>query len=389
MKIPFNKPLVLGNEIEYLKQVIEKDRFPERREFSNKCAQLLEKEISNKKVIMTPSCTSALEMCALLCNIKPGDEVIMPSFTHPGTANPFVRAGAEIVWCDIKEDTKNIDENKIKSLITSKTKAIIVVHYGGVICRIDEISSICKKNNLFLIEDAAMSIRSRFKDQPAGSFGDLAVISFHKTKNVQCGEGGALLINNQDMIEKAEFLRDYGTNRIHFKKGLVERYTWIEKSSNFSMSELQAAFLYPQLLELERINENRLRTWKLYYELLSAFLPEKILHCIPEKVKHNAHLFYIILESEKQRKVLIEYLNFAGIQAVFHYVPLHSAPIWKGKYDDINLPATYKVSETILRLPMYYNMKKEEVEYVVLMLRKKLFPLVIPAEVGIREHKKR
>ena len=374
MKIPFNKPLILGNETEYLKQAIDNNCFSGKRVLSNKCAQLLEKETSCKKVIMTPSCTSALEMCVLLCNIKPGDEVIMPSFTHPGTANPFVRAGAEIVWCDIKEDTKNIDENKIEPLITDKTKAIVAVHYGGVICRMDRISSICKKNHLFLIEDAAMSIGSRFKDQPAGSFGDLAVISFHKTKNVQCGEGGALLINDQNMIERAEILRDYGTNRIHFEKGLVEKYTWIEKSSNFSMSELQAAFLYPQLLELKRINENRLQTWKLYYELLSVFLDKKCLPCIPKDIKYNAHLFHIMLNSEMQIKKMIEYLNFAGIQAVFHYVPLHSAPIWKGKYDDIDLPMTDKVSKTLIRLPMYYNMKKEEVKYVVQVLQKRLFP---------------
>jgi len=372
MKIPFNKPLVLGRETEYLKQAIDKNILSERGEFSNKCAQLLEKETSSNKVIMTPSCTSALEMCALLCNIKPGDEIIMPSFTHPGTANPFVRVGAKIVWCDIKEDTKNIDENKIEPLITSNTKAIVAVHYGGVICRMDKIASICKKNNLFLIEDAAMSIGSRSKDKPAGSFGDLAVISFHKTKNIQCGEGGALLINDQNMIERAEFLQDYGTNRIHFEKGLIEKYTWVEKSSNFSMSELQATFLYPQLLELNRINENRLRTWKLYYEFLSSFLDEKFLPCIPKDVEHNAHLFYIMLKNEEQRKELIIHLKSAEIQAVFHYVPLHSAHIWKEKYDDICLPVTDKVSETILRLPMYYNMKKEEVEYVVLMLRKKL-----------------
>ncbi len=370
MRIPFNKPLVLESEIKYLKQTIEKDRFSGKGKFTSKCADLIEKETSCEKVIMTSSCTSALEMCVLLCNIKPGDEIIMPSFTHPGTANPFIRTDAEIVWCDIKEDTKNIDENKIEPLITNKTKAVVAVHYGGVICRMDKISSICKKNHLFLIEDSAMSIGSSFKDQPAGSFGDLAVISFHKTKNVQCGEGGALLINNQNMIERAEILRDYGTNRIHFEKGLIEKYTWLEKSSNFLMSELQAAFLYPQLLELKRINENRLESLKLYYKLLSVFLDEKCLPCIPKDVEHNAHLFYIILESEKQRKELIEYLNSAGIQAVFHYVPLHSAPIWKGKYDDIDLPITNKVSETLLRLPMYYNMKKEEVEYVVKGIKK-------------------
>ena len=368
MKIPFNKPLVLGSEIEYLKQAIDKNRFSGKGEFTSKCAELIEKETSCEKAIMTPSCTSALEMCTLLCHIKSGDEVIMPSFTHPGTANPFVRQGAEIIWCDIKEDTKNIDENKIEPLITDKTKAVVAVHYGGVICRMDKIAAICKRNDLFLIEDAAMSIGSRFKDNHAGSFGDLEVISFHKTKNVQCREGGALLINNQNMIERAEFLRDNGTNRIHFEKGLIEKYTWVEKSSNFSMSELQAAFLYSQLKNLSKVNEKRNLLFKRYLKNLSDIIENNKLPVIPNGCSSNGHCFYIHTKNERQRKELIDYLKQKGIQAVFHYVPLHSAPIWKGKYDDINLPVTDKVSETLLRLPMYYSLTIQEVDFTCLKI---------------------
>ncbi len=363
MKIPFNKPLVLGSETEYLKQAIDRNHFSGKGEFTSKCAELIEKETSCQKDIMTPSCTSALEMCALLCNIKSGDEVIMPSFTHPGTANPFVRAGAEIVWCDIKENTKNIDENKIEPLITDKTKAVVAVHYGGVICRMDKIATICKRNDLFLIEDAAMSIGSRFKDQPAGSFGDLAVISFHKTKNVQCGEGGALLINKKEMIERAEFLRDYGTNRIFFEKGLIEKYTWVEKSSNFSMSELQAAFLYAQFKNLSKVNEKRNLLFNRYLKNLSGIIENNRLPVIPNGCLSNGHCFYIHTKNERQRKELIDYLKQQGIQAVFHYQPLHKAAFWQDKYNHVDLPTTDFICDIILRLPMFYSLTIQEVDF--------------------------
>ncbi len=364
MKIPFNKPLILGNEQEFINQVFQNDRFSGNGKFTKKNNSILEDKTGCKKAILTSSCTDALEMSALLADIGLGDEIIMPSYTFVSTASAFVLRRASIVWCDIREDTKNIDETKIEKLITEKTKAIVVVHYAGVACEIDAIKSICKEHNLILIEDAAQAIDCSYKGKPLGSIGDLAAMSFHETKNIQCGEGGALLVNNPKMVERAEFIRDKGTNRAHFNKGIVDKYTWVELGSSFLMSELQAAFLHPQLIESVKVNNNRLESWNYYYKLLSEFIPEECLPIIPEGCKHNAHMFYLMCESLEQRADLIEYLKENGISAIFHYVPLHEAPYWKGKYDEINLPVTDNVSDTLLRLPMYYGMTKTEIEFV-------------------------
>ena len=365
MKIPFNKPLILGNEIDYLKKVINSKSLSGDGKFTQKCNKLIEEKADCMKAIMTPSCTDALEMSALLCNIQSGDEVIMPSYSLVSTASAFVRHNAEIVWCDVREDTKNIDETKIELLFSNKTKAIVVVHYAGISSEMDKILEICKNNNLFLIEDSAHAIDCFYKGKPLGNFGDFAAISFHQTKNIQCGEGGALLVNNPNMIERAEFIRDRGTNRIHFNRGIIDEYEWVEMGSNFLMSELQAAFLYPQLLELQKITQNRLKSWNTYYQLLSEFLSKDKLPKIPLDVKHNGHLFYIILSSIEQRKKITKFLQTKGISAHFHYLPLHKAPFWKGKYNHLELPVTDNVSDTLLRLPLYFNMSKEEIEYVV------------------------
>ncbi len=279
--IPFNKPLIIGKEQEYLNKVMENNKFSGNGEFTQKCSEILELKIGCAKAIMTSSCTDALEMAGLLCNLQHGDEVILPSFTFVTTASAFALRGAELVWCDIRADTKNIDETKIESLISSKTKAVVVVHYAGVACEMDTIVDICKRNNLFLIEDAAQAIDCFYKGEPLGGFGDLGALSFHETKNIQCGEGGALLVNNPDMVERAQFIRDKGTNRIHFNQGIVDKYTWVELGSSFLLSELQAAFLYPQLLETREITCNRLNTWNLYYRLLQEHLSEKRLPINP------------------------------------------------------------------------------------------------------------
>jgi dTDP-4-amino-4,6-dideoxygalactose transaminase len=364
MKIPFNKPLILNNEPDYIKKVLENNQFSGNGEFSKKCNSTLEKKTGCRKAIVTSSCTDALEMTALLADIQPGDEVIMPSFTFVTTASAFELRKANIVWCDIRPDTKNIDEKKIEALITSRTKALVVVHYAGVACEMDLITSICKKHNLILIEDDAQGIDSSYKGNPLGSFGDMAALSFHETKNIQCGEGGALLVNNSELVERAEFIRDKGTDRIHFNKGLVDKYTWVELGSSFLMSELQAAFLYPQLDNSIMVNQDRLKSWDLYYKCLSEIIPAEKLPVIPGHCIHNAHMFYLICENFEERSSLIDFLNSNGIGAIFHYVPLHKAPYWKGKYDDLKLDITDKVSQTLLRLPMFYRLKETEIEYV-------------------------
>ena len=365
MRIPFNIPCVWGDEQKYLEKVISNRKFSGRGEFCKKCVKLIGKISLAKKVFMTSSCTAALEMCAILLHLQPGDEIIMPSFTHIASANPLVRNGAKIVWCDIRNDTKNIDEKQLEKLITNKTKAVVVVHYGGFSCEMDKIIAICKKHNILLIEDAAMAIGTKYRDKPFGSFGDLAVISFHETKNIQCGEGGALLVNNPDMIEEATFLYDKGTNREEFEKGESDHYTWISSSSNFLMSELQAAFLYTQLLHLTEITRERLNNWNLYYKLFSRFLPSESLPPTSSYMQSNSHIFYIMLSNSKERKLLIQYLEKQGILSVFHYIPLHSAPFWQGKYADTKLPVTDIVNKTILRLPLFFGLTPDDITEIV------------------------
>ncbi|MGD2091640.1 MAG: dTDP-4-amino-4,6-dideoxygalactose transaminase [Candidatus Aminicenantes bacterium] len=363
--IPFNKPLITGKERDYLKKVIECGRFSGSGEFSQACTEIIQQKIGCAKAIMTPSATAALEMAGLLCRLQPGDEVIMPSFTFVTTASAFAQRGVEIVWCDIREDTKNIDETKIEPLITPRTRAVVVVHYAGIACQMDVIVDICRRHRLFLVEDAAHAIDSSFRGKPLGSFGDLAALSFHETKNIQCGEGGALLVNNPAMTERAQFIRDKGTNRIHFNRGLVDQYTWVEMGSSFLMSELQAAFLYPQLMESGKINQNRLKTWNLYYRLLVPELPGERLPVIPPLVQHNGHMFYLMTNHRGQRQKMIRFLNDNGIMAIFHYVPLHLAPYWRGKYRNLSLPVTRRVSDGLVRLPLYSGLRDDEVEYVV------------------------
>ena len=318
---------------------------------------------------MTSSCSGALEIAALICDFQPEDEVIIPSFSYVSTASAFAERKAKIVWCEIREDTKNIDETKIENLITTKTKAVVAVHYGGISCEIEKIRAICDRHKIFLIEDAAHSLGSFYRGKPLGSFGDLAVISFHETKNIQCGEGGVLLVNNRNLLEKADFISHLGTNRTLFNRKIVEKWRWHCLGKNYKMSELNAAFLFAQLMEIEEINRQRLQNWQLYFRLLSKFLSADKLPIIPKNVEPNAHTFYILTASYEQRKKFIRFLNKKGIQAVFHYQPLHRAPFWKGKYDEIRLPVTEKIADTILRLPLFHEIKKEEIEYIAENIR--------------------
>jgi dTDP-4-amino-4,6-dideoxygalactose transaminase len=366
MKIPFNLPLRLGTEIKYLQDAVERQKFSAKGYYGKLCSQKLQNIFSlTCKVYLTSSCTAAMEMAVLLLEIKPDDEVIMPSFTHVGTANPFLRAGAKIVWCDIDARCMSIDPHKIEELITSRTKAIIAVHYAGIPCKIDEIRNICNKHNLFLVEDCAMSIGSSYKDKSVGTFGNLAVVSFHETKNIHCGEGGAIIINNENMLERAEILMNCGTNKNQFESGKTDHYSWISNSSNFKMSELQAAFLFPQLQELQKINSKRIDTWNFYYNSLSGIISKENLPSAPKFSKHNGHLFYIHTGSRIERNELISFLKKNEIEAVFHYIPLHNAPIWNKS--EITLPITEKAAGTILRMPLYYDLS---IDSIVLIAEK-------------------
>jgi len=366
MKIPFNLPLRLGTEIQYLQEVIKRQKFSAEGYYSKLAAQKLQKIFSpTSRVHLTSSCTTAMEMAALLLDIKPDDEIIMPSFTHVGTANPFLRAGAEIVWCEIDARCMSIDPDKIEALITSRTKAIVAVHYAGIPCKIDEIRNICKNNGIYFIEDCAMAIGSTYKDRSVGTFGDLAVISFHETKNIHCGEGGAIVINNENMLDRSEILMNCGTNKNQFESGKTDHYSWISKSSNFKMSELQAAFLFPQLLELQKINNKRIDNWNSYYNSFSGIIPKDNLPFAPEFSKHNGHLFYIHTSSRRERDELIAFFKKNEIEAVFHYIPLHNAPIWDNS--GVTLPITEHAAGTILRMPLYYDLS---IDNIVLIAEK-------------------
>lgn len=367
--INFNVPPYVGKEQEYIKQVIENNKkLSGDGVFTKKCNNWIESKFNTPKALLTTSCTHALEMAAILCDIKPGDEVIVPSYTFVSSVNAFVLRGATIIFVDIRPDTMNIDENLIEEAITNKTKAIVPVHYAGVSCEMDKIMEIAKKYNLYVIEDAAQGVMSTYKGQALGTIGDFGCFSFHETKNYTSGEGGALLIKNEDLIERAEIIREKGTNRSKFLRGQVDKYSWVDLGSSYLPSELNAAYLYAQLEEAEKINENRLDTWNLYYEKLKRLRDKGLIELpfIPEGCLHNAHMFYIKCKDIEDRTRLVEHLKLNGIYAVFHYIPLHTAEAGL-KYSKFHGEDFYttKESERLLRLPMYYNLEKENVEYIV------------------------
>lgn len=366
--ISFNVPPYIGKEDKYIKQAIDSRKICGDGQFTKKCNEKFEKITGAKKVLMTTSGTSALEMAALLADIKPGDEVIMPSYTFVSTANAFVLRGATIVFVDIRPDTMNIDENLIEDAITEKTKAIVPVHYGGVACEMDTICDIAKRHNLVVVEDAAQGVMSFYKGRALGSIGDFGCYSFHETKNYSMGEGGAVLINHEKNVERAEIIREKGTNRTKFFRGQVDKYTWVDLGSSYLQSELNCAYLYAQIENPDIINNDRLQSWNTYYELLTP-LKEKgciDLPVVPEGCIHNAHMFYIKTKDLEERSKLIAFLKENGIGAVFHYIPLHSSPAGQqfGRFHGEDKYTT-KESERLLRLPMYYGLEKKDIEYVV------------------------
>ncbi len=368
-KIPFNVPLVLNTEIKNLASVISIGKFSGDGEFTKKCNVWLESNTKSKKVLLTTSCTHALEMAATLINIKPGDEVIMPSYTFVSTANAFILRGAKVVFVDIRPDTMNIDETKIVDAITNKTKAIIVVHYAGIACEMDSIMEIAKINKLYVIEDAAQGLMSTYKGRALGSIGHLGCLSFHETKNYQCGEAGAIIINDEEFIDRAEIIREKGTNRSLFLKGMLDKYRWVDIGSSYLPSELNAAFLYAQLKEANKVNKKRILLWEEYLIQLKDIV-EIELPSIPGDLKHNGHMFFIKLENVKKRQEMIDFLNRNGIQSVFHYIPLHESKEC-GKYNEFNGEDQYtsKESQRILRLPMYYDLNISSIQYICKTIR--------------------
>ena len=368
-RISFNKSFLAGNELKYIEQAVLSGQIKGDGPFTKKCNAWMEQKFNAKKVLLTTSCTSALEMSAILCVIKPGDEVIMPSYTFVSTANAFVIRGAKPVFVDIRPDTLNIDETKIEAAITQKTKAIVPVHYAGVGCEMDTIMRIAKKHNLFVIEDAAQGVIAKYKGKFLGTIGDLGTYSFHETKNYSSGEGGAIVINNPEMIERAEIIREKGTNRSKFFRGEVDKYTWVDVGSSYLPSEIIAAFLFAQLEKTEKINQKRLEIWQNYYDGLKELEEKKVLRLpiIPDDCQHNAHMFYIILRDEKTRNDLMDFLKKEkNILSVFHYVPLHSAPMGKKTApNNPELPITNNLSGRILRLPFYYNLTTKEQNYII------------------------
>lgn len=366
--IDFNIAAFVGKELDYIKDAISRHKICGDGFYTEKCSTWIENNFKVKNAFLTTSCTHALEMSAILANIKPGDEVIMPSYTFVSTADAFVARGAKIIFIDINPKTMNIDENLIEEAITPRTKAIVPVHYAGVACDMDKINKIAKKYNLIVIEDAAQGVNSFYKGKALGTIGNFGCYSFHETKNFSMGEGGALVFNDDNFKEKAEIIREKGTNRSKFFRGQVDKYTWVDFGSSYLPSDINAAYLFAQLEAAEDITKNRLDSWNFYNNSLKDL--EKIGHItlpfIPDYCKHNAHMFYIKLKDLKTRTKFIDYLKGKEIQAVFHYIPLHSAPAGKkfGKFFGEDKFTTIE-SERLVRLPLYYNIEKAKIEYIV------------------------
>ena len=366
--IGFNVPPYIGTEMKYIEEAVAKNhKICGDGPFTKRCNAWLEKKTGTAKALLTTSCTHATEMAALLADIKEGDEIIMPSYTFVSTADAFVLRGAVPVFVDIRPDTMNIDETKIEDAITEKTKAIVPVHYAGVSCEMDKIMELAEKYHLTVIEDAAQGIMSTYKGRALGTIGDYGCFSFHETKNYSMGEGGALLIRDPKNVERAEIIREKGTNRAKFFRGQIDKYTWVDAGSSYLPGDMNAAYLMAQLDAADVIFEDRMRSWNLYKELLTPLAEEEKVELpyIPEGCTHNAHMFYMKAKNLEERTKLIDYLKENSVQAVFHYIPLHTAPAGQrfGRFHGEDVYTT-KESERLMRLPMYYGLKEEEVRYV-------------------------
>lgn len=370
--INFNVPPYTGKELEYIQKAVVNQKICGDGEFTKKCNEWLEEKTGTVKALLTTSCTHATELAAILAEIGPGDEVIMPAYTFVSTADAFVLRGAIPVFVDIRPDTMNIDEELIEAAITPKTKAIVPVHYAGVSCEMDRIMEIAKKYNLYVIEDAAQGIMSAYKGKALGTFGDFGCFSFHETKNFSMGEGGALLIRDEAMIEPAEIIREKGTNRAKYFRGQIDKYTWIDRGSSYLPSDMNAAYLYAQLELAEEITADRMATWNAYHEAFADLEEAGLIErpVIPAHCEHNAHMYYLKCKDIEERTRFIDYLKGKGVHAVFHYIPLHTAPAGQ-KYARFHGEDKYttRESERLVRLPMYYGLKPEERAHIIATVR--------------------
>ena len=366
--IPFNVPPFIGTELDDVRQAIDAHKICGDGSFTKKCHSFLEERFGAQKALLTTSGTTALEMATLLCGLKAGDEVLVPSFTFSSTATAIVLTGATPVFIDVRPDTMNIDETKLEEAITDKTRAIMAVHYAGVACEMDTIMDIAARHNLKVIEDAAQGVMSTYKGRPLGTIGDFGCYSFHETKNYSMGEGGALIIRNPEDNDSAEILREKGTNRARFFRGQVDKYTWVAYGSSYLPSDMNAAYLWAQLLEADKINDNRLAIWKTYSDAFAPLAEAGRIEVpfIPEGCVHNAHMYYIKLRGLEDRSAFIQYMKDRGIVTVFHYVPLHSSPAGE-KFGRFHGEDRYTTSESdrLVRLPLYYGLTPEDQQYVI------------------------
>ncbi|HMY23760.1 MAG TPA: dTDP-4-amino-4,6-dideoxygalactose transaminase [Chitinophagales bacterium] len=366
MQIPFNKPYLTGKEITYIQEAAAIGKLSGDGVFTKKCERFFEEKYGFKKSMLTSSCTDALEMAAILINIQEGDEVIMPSFTFVSTANAFIMRGAKIVFADSSAEHPNIDATKIANLITRNTKAIVVVHYAGVACDMESIMALANQYNLFVIEDAAQAIDAYYKGKPLGSIGHLAAFSFHETKNIIAGEGGMLIINDEKFIERAEIIREKGTNRNKFYRGEIDKYNWVDIGSSFLPSEITAAFLWAQIEAIDDIQQKRISIWNTYYEALLAYADFFQLPVIHEYASNNAHAFYLVCQQAEDRNQLIDFFRSKNILAVFHYQSLHKSPYFIDKHDARILQEADRYSQCLLRLPLFYELSTEEITHTII-----------------------
>ncbi|MGA2405364.1 MAG: dTDP-4-amino-4,6-dideoxygalactose transaminase [Bacteroidales bacterium] len=373
MTIPFNKPYLTGKELDYIKDAVSRGKISGNGYYTEKCHEFFQQRYGFRKCLLTTSCTDSLEMAAILCNIQPGDEVIVPSYTFVSTANAFVLRGAKIKFVDSRPDHPGMDEDKIEELITTRTKVIVPVHYAGIACNMDKILALADKYNLFVVEDAAQAIDSFYNGKPLGGLGHFGCFSFHETKNIQCGEGGMLVINDEKFFKRAEIIWEKGTNRSAFWRGEVDKYGWTDIGSSFLPSEIIASFLYAQLENLDDTQTKRKELWNKYYMELKTLRDRKIeLPILPNYASNNAHIFYLVCNNLEQRSDVIKNLKANGILAVFHYLSLHRSPFYQSKHDGRELPQSDRYSDCLVRFPLFYELEEKDLELIIMILKKYL-----------------